>query len=303
MKPLQNPLRGMFNMTVARFTKNKQTVRDLQGELINKYFKNKLGKLKYFGLPSDEMKDIIDWKALFAKCTAAERGVSPDFWERQHFLMVSAFKMGILSKTVLLRGDIDGIILNGKDDAGKEVDYPFDVVSLDYSGGLLYRDNDGEQYRLKSIKKLIGAQARQREDYLLFISTNLDNSKDAEVKRTIENIRTELLRYGTKGEEVINNYLNHKKDEARLKIYIPYFVNQVSAAINYTCETNKVIFYLGNNNTRMMNFRFYLKYDSRTTTPRFPKERLSQIINSPMIEIKNGKYKEVSLGLPKLRRV
>lgn len=286
----------------ARFTRNKQVVRDLQYETIQKYLKDKLGNLSYFGLPSDEMKDILDWKSVFSKFVTVERGIAPDNWERQHLLMLNAFRNNILSKLVLLRGDLDRIILDGKDENGSTVDYPFDVITLDYSGGLLYRDKQQGQYRLAAIHELIHKQAQHKLGYLLFISSNLDNCKDAEIQKTLQNIRTELLRYGTNGDEVIGAYLNHENDEVRLKIYVPYFVSHVAAAVNYNCETQNTVFYLGNQDIRMMNFKFWLKHDPRTTAPRSPQERLAQIINSPMIEIREGQCIETNLGLPKLRK-
>lgn len=289
-------------MTTPRFTKNKQVVRDLQSQAIQKYLKNRLGALRYFGLPSDEMKDIIDWRPFFSEFVSVERGIEPDAWERQHILMLSAFKKDVLSKVTLLRGDIDRIILDGKDVHGNVPNYPFDVVTLDYSGGLLYRDRKGKQYRLDAIRELIRQQAQHNINYLLFISSNLDHCKDAEVQGTIQNLKTELLRYGTNAKEVIDAYMNHQCDEARLKIYISYFVNQVAAGANYNCETEHVVFYLGNQDARMMNFRFWLKHDPRTTAPRYPRESLAQMINSPMVEIKDGKQTLTSLDLPKLRR-
>jgi hypothetical protein len=286
----------------SRFTLNKQAVRDLQSQTIQKFLKDQLGKLKYFGLPSDEMKDITDWQPFFSEFVAVERGVAPDSWERQHLLMLNAFRNNVLSKLILLRGDVDRIILDGRDEDGNTLHYPFDVVTLDYSGGLLYRDTKGHQYRLAAIRELICKQAEHKVNYLLFISSNLDNCKNAEVRKTLQNIKTELLRYGVTANQVIGAYLDHDNDEPKLKIYVPYFVNQVASGVNYNCETEHTILYLGNQDTRMMNFRFCLTYDPRTTAPRFPRERLAQIINSPMIEIKEGKYSETNLGLPKLRR-
>lgn len=289
-------------MSKSKFTINKQVVRDLQCFTIKEFLGSRLGRLRYFGLPSDEMKDVIDWQSDFLKFTAVERGDPPENWDKQHRLMLTAFLSGIFNKTELVRGDIDEIILKGEDGNGKVVDFPFDVLSLDYSGGLLYRDSGGIQYRLQAIRKLIERQASHKVDYLLFVSSNLDYSKDSEIKTTLENILTELLRASTNGQEVIQAYLDHPNDEVRLKLYVPYIVNQWSSGYNYNCVTEKVIFYLGNRGTHMMNFRFYLKHDPRTTAPRFPRESLFHIINAPMIEIKNGKSKEVTLDLPKLRR-
>ncbi len=289
-------------MIKSKFTKNKQVVRDLQFETIKKFFTSQQGNLKYFGLPSEEMKDIIDWKPFFSKILAVERGDPNNFWEKQHLLMLTAFKNDIFSKTIILRGDIDQIILSGKDSDNNTLIYPFDVVSLDYSGGLLYREKNGDQNRLKAIRKVIEQQATQQVDFLLFISTNLDNCKDGEVKRVIEDVKTELQRSGYNASEVFARYLSHEKDEVRLKIYIPYFVCQIASSRSYNCETKRAIFYAGNKDTRMMNFRFCMKYNRRTTAPRFPKESLANIINSPMIQIDDAKCREVSLGLPKLRR-
>lgn len=289
-------------MTTPRFTKNKQEVRDLQRQVIQKYLKDRLGAIRYFGLPSDEMRDIIDWRPFFSEFVAVERGIEPDTWERQHLLMLSAFKADVLLQLTLLRGDIDRIILDAKDDRGNVPNYPFDVVTLDYSGGLLYRDQQGKQYRLDAVRELVHQQAQHKANYLLFISTNLDQCKDPEIQRTLNNVKTELLRYGTNAEDVIGAYMNHEYDEARLKVYVSYFVNQVAAGVNYNCETEHTIFYLGNQDTRMMNFRFWLKHDPRTTAPRFPRESLAQIINNPMIEVKDGKQTLTSLGLPKLSR-
>lgn len=285
----------------SRFTRNKQVVRDLQLRNIQNRLKDKLGDIRYFGLPSDEMKDVIDWKPLFSEFVAVERGIEPKPWEKQHILMLNAFKNEILLKTRLLRGDIDEIILRRKDEYGNAVDYPFDVVSLDYSGGLLYRNSKNQQYRLKAIRELITKQGEHKKNYLLFISSNLDNCRDGEVIKCIRNIETELVRYGSNAKEIISAFLEHELDEVRLKVYIPHFVNQISALMNYNCETEKTIFYLGNKDTRMMNFRFWLQYDSRTTAPRFPRERLVRIINIPMIEIKDGIDIETVVGLPKLK--
>lgn len=287
-------------MRKSRFTRNKQVVRDIQCELIGKRFKTRVGTLRYFGLSSDEMEDVELWDPLFKEFVTVERGDKSSPWRAQHDLIVRAFQIGVLPKTTLLRGDIDRIVLNGRDDDNNVLVYPFDVVSLDYSGGLLY-DEDGEKTRLSAIKKLVEDQAKHRIEYLLFISCNLDNPNDGELQRSIETIKTEYTRLGYSSTEVFEKYLRSPFEEARLKLYVPHFVNQIAANCRYSCESEKVVFYLGNKQTRMMNFRFYLRFDSHTFSPRFPRERFRQTINSPMIEVKNGIQKNVTLGLPKLQ--
>jgi hypothetical protein len=216
--------------------------------------------------------------------------------------MVTAFTHGLMSKTTLLRGDIDAITLRGRDDDGNDIGHPFDIVSLDYSGGLFYRGADGESPRLQAIRKVVERQARSLHDYVLFISSNLDNHGDAEVTATLANIKTDLNRAGRDGTAVMAAYLSHEMPEAKLKLYVPYFIGQSAAAHSYQCETEKVIFYQGNRRAHMMNFRFYLKPDLRTTAPRSPKEPIWEIVNAPLVEIRNGRCRETTLGLPKARR-
>lgn len=283
-----------------RFTKNKDTVRTLQRNTIRKYLADKLGRLRYFGLPSSTLGDARAWEDDFAEFVAVERGERGKEWELQHDLEFQAFRVGLFGKVRQFRGDIDSVIRKGRDQIGNKVPFPFDVVSLDYSGGLFYRDEAHGLCRLKAIATLIEQQSKSELDFVLLISCNLDQIDQGEVRRTLMNIGTDLVRYGLAGEKVIRSYLAHEREEAHLKLYLPYFVNQEAAKHHYNCETSKVIFYAGNRKVRMMAFRFFLRFDIRTESLRAPQERLSQLINKPLIEIIDGKVSETLLGLPKL---
>jgi hypothetical protein len=261
----------------------------------------KRGRLRYFGLPSSTLGDAKDWRDLFAEFVAVERGDPGKEWELQHELAFQAFRLGLLENITLLRGDIDTIIKRAKDSFGKKAVFPFDVISLDYSGGLFYRSTSGEFERLKALDALMARQSEKKASFVLLVSCNLDQVDAGEIRKTIENIRTELVRYGIEAEKVITAYLDHSRDEARLKIYVPYFVNQLAAKHHFNCETQEVIFYEGNSKTRMMAFRFYCAFDPRTESLRPPRERLNQILNKALIEIVAGKSRPISLGLPKLK--
>lgn len=284
-----------------RFTKNKETVRCLQLETILKYSDPaKLGKLRYLGLPSSALGDIAKWQKLFEEFVAVERGEEGKEWELQHDLEFTAFQTGLSNKITLLRGDIDLIIQKRRDDFGNRPRFPFDVVSLDYSGGLYYRDNKGRFSRLAAISTLIRNQADDRTNFVFLISCNLDQIDQGEIQRTFGNIQTELTRYGVTAEKVVRAYLSHMRDEARLKIYVPYYINQEAAKYHFNCETEKVIFYEGNLKTRMMAFRFHLTFDEQTHSLRSPRERLSQVFNKPLIEVIEGVPSETLLDLPKI---
>jgi len=282
------------------FTRNKEYARVLQRETIERCLRHKLGRLAYFGLPSSSLNDVKAWQDIVESFVAVERGEEGKEWELQHDLQLEAFRAQLFTRIILMRGDIDSVILKGKDISNNILHYPFDVISLDYSGGLFYKDRKGTFLRLRAISAAIAAQGKKHADFVLLISCNLSAIDQGEVKNTIENIRTDLTRYGASADQVINSYQKHQRNEVRLKLYVPYLVNQAAAKNHYYCETQQVVFYSGNQDVSMMMFRFCLKFDARTESLRSPKERLSQIINKPMIQIENGLPMETNLQLPKL---
>lgn len=286
--------------SAQRFTPNKAAVRRLQRETIEECLAHSLGSLKYFGLPSTALVDAIEWQDLFKHFVAVERGETGTEWEMQHDLELTAFKTGLFGRLSLLRGEIDAIIHRKKDSFGNRLRFPVDVVSLDYSGGLFYRDRRGTFTRLRAIDEVIQAQSKTKTTFVLLISCNLDGVDQGEVRKTIENIRTELVRYGIAADEVLAAYLKSEREECRLKLYVPFFVNTQASKYHYNCETKSVAFYEGNLNTRMMAFRFCLSFDSRTESLRPPRERFSQIFNKPMLQVVNGDASETMLDMPKL---
>jgi hypothetical protein len=252
------------------------------------------------GLPSSSLGDVSLWKDLFIEFVAVERGEKDKEWELQHDLALQAYQTGLLERIKLLRGDIDSMIRTGKDPFGRRLKFPFDVVSLDYSGGLFYRDAKGDLGRLKAISALFERQAGSKRDFVLLISCNLDQVDQGEVRSTLSNFKTELVRYGQEGSDVLDAYLKHEREEPRLKLYLPFFINKEAAKNHFNCETSRVIFYEGNRKVPMMAFRFRLSYDDRTESLREPRERLSQIINQPFVQILEGKCIDTMLDLPKL---
>lgn len=285
----------------GRFTGNKQVVRDLQCQLIRRTFGDRLGSLRYFGLCSPEMKDVRDWASLFARIVAVERGEEGEEFRDQHRLLVTAARFGLSGKLRLLRGDVDSVIRDGRDVYGNRVPYPFDVVSLDYSGGLFYLNGAGSFGRLRAIEAMIQNQSGHAVPFLLFLSCNTHAVDAGEVRHTIENIRTELQRGKWNAQEVCDALLRHPDELARLRLYVLFFINQIAAAARYNCHSERVIAYEGNRGVQMLNYRVLLKPDQRTLAPRFPRERLSQLINAPVILIRNGRIMQADLGLPKLR--
>lgn len=286
-----------------RFTRNKQVVRDLQCDAIQKYLKSRLGHLSYFGLPSSSLEDVLQWHPLLERITAVERGETGSEWIRQNELLVNAFRFGISQKLRLLRGDIDQILITGADSYGMQPEWPYDIVSLDYSGGLFYDDEVGKPIRLEAIGHVFKTQAgANAKDFLLLLSFNLHKVNHGEVTRVLEVIQRDLQRFGDSAKDVMKSYLEHPMEQARLKIYVAYLIDHLAVQENYETESDlPTILYKGNQDTEMMAFRFYFKKSNRTFAPRAPKQRINQVINRRMIEIVGGKQAFTNLGLPLLK--
>lgn len=284
------------------FTPNKQVVRDLQCNAIHKHLAARLGHLSYFGLPSSSLQDVAQWSPLLERITAVERGESGSEWILQNELLVNAFKLGVSSKLTLLRGDIDQVLITGKDCFGSTPRWPYDIVTLDYSGGLFYRVGPQQPQRLEAIKQVFVRQAAAgAADFVFFLSFNLDQIDQHEVRESLNVMRRDLKRFGRSADNVMDAYFNHPKEQARLKLYVMNLTAQLAAQAQFDSDSEPPIFYVGNKRTEMMAFRCFLKRSSRTFVPRAPKERLHQIVNRRMIEIAEGKQIFTNLGLPLIK--
>lgn len=281
------------------FTKNKQKVREMNFKLIERFFNERKGELRYLGLPAGPLSDILQWKDYFYHYSAVERGQLGEEFRYQHELMLTAMKYGISKSFLLLRGDMDNILLNEGDDFGNSVEYPYDVVSLDYSGGLLYKNDLGKAKRPNSIAKLMESQAYLDQDFLLIISTNMDNEDQGEIKAILSYIGRELKKLGVESGNCIDGYISHELDEARLKIFVPYLLNRLASRW-YQCEHFKPIYYEGNRNTRMMNFSVWLKRTKNFVAGRPSRQTLVNILNLKAFNCVDGELQETNFGVTEL---
>ncbi len=285
-----------------KFTTNKQVVRDLQCGAIRQHLVARLGRLSYFGLPSSSLDDVAQWSPLLERIVAVERGEPGREWVLQNELLLNAFRLGISSKLTLLRGDIDHILTTGIDDFGNIPDWPFDIVSLDYSGGLFYHDSAGQPTRLEAIRQVFSRQADATASaFLFFLSFNLDQIDQHEVRESIKTIKRDLRRFGQAADRVIDAYLAHAREEPRLKLYVMNLVAQLASQAQFDSLSESPILYCGNRGTEMMAFRFFLKASPRTFAPRTPKERLNAMVNRRMIRVVGGEQILTNLGLPLIK--
>jgi hypothetical protein len=200
---------------------------------------------------------------------------------------------------VELRGELDNILLQGYDDYNNPVAYPFDVITLDYCGGVIYKNSTGQSVRAKSISELMRNQALHNNDFLLFLTFNLDNDDRGEIRNVFLDIQRNLNKLGIYADQTIKAYLSHSKKEAQLKLYVPYLIRTLSTS-SYQCKTFKPVYYLGNRATHMMSFSFWMERSSKYTAGRPNRQSLVQLLNLPAFECVDGDLSPVDFGIPKI---
>lgn len=286
-------------MTRDPFTVNKRKVREMDLRLIERYFKDRRGKLRYLGLPASSMEDVLLWRDYFEHFTAVEIGQPGDEYRYQHNLMLTAMQHGLADRLELLRGDMDEILLNGRDGFDNQVLYPFDVVSLDYSGGLVYKNGSGRAKRVESMESLFREQSARNQNFLLLVSCNLDNEDQGEIRAVLRGIEAELKKLGVSASGAIQGYLSHELEEARLKVYVPYLIWNLSARW-YQCEHSKPVYYAGNRGTRMMHFSAWLKRTEQYVAGKPSRLTLVHILNLQAFWCVDGQLGETDFGVPRV---
>jgi len=265
------------------FTQNKQKVREMNLLLIKKFSEKKKMELKYLGLPSEEMEDIICWKKYLKHISAVERGVKNQEYLRQHNILLRAFTLGVADIFKLYRGELDGVLISNKDQNGQKLQYPYDLFNLDYTGGVIYKEKSDRSKRIDSLKCIFKHQAFFRRDFMLIVTCNFDNDMDSEYKNFIEKFLFRL-QDPQKKEAIAKTYKN-PSPILKLKILMISLIQDLAKEF-FDCRTYKPIFYLGNRNTEMINFSFEFKYIEKCVGEK--KRRLveEQIINFPILELK-----------------
>src|SRR5689334_16321118 len=89
---------------------------------IDRWFRKLDRPLKYFGLPSSEMLDILVWDRYLSQFTTIEREEN-----QQHLMFLRANVKDLEHRLYSLYGEFDRILLTGCDKYEKRPDWPYDL--------------------------------------------------------------------------------------------------------------------------------------------------------------------------------
>lgn len=269
-------------------TENKERVREEDTELIKKEFLRKKRKLLYLGMPSGEMRDILAWQSYIEKCTAVE--IDP---HQRSELVLNAIKNNLQDKIRVLFGDIEDILIKGRDKFNNKLEFPYDIVFLDCFGTLLYKE-------LKRIKAITSLIEKQKGYHFLFLITfNLKERKYCKhnVISVLNKIQQELCSFYIHDDsikkhirDVIEWYKSDKTNEMyRQKLFVPYFLKTTAEEYGFRIHAYAPIFYLGFNNSPMIHFAFKLIPEPDSPTRAISEQTITDIINLNIKEVSKGR--------------
>lgn len=269
-------------------TKNKERVRKEDTKLIKKQYNKVKRKLSYLGMPSDEMKDILTWQKYIERTSAVEIDEA-----NRHMLILNLLKHNLQNKIDVLFGDVEEILLKGRDRHTNKLKFPYDFIFLDFFGTILYR---GFQ-RANAIKTLMYKQ--RGHSFLFFLTFNLRERRYCKntIITELGKIKKELCNfyiYNTviqkEIEHVISWYSQKTTNEIyRQKIFVAYFVKTTAEDNNFRVHLYSPIYYRGYNSSPMIHFRFKMMPEFNLPTHSVSEQSIIDIFNLNIKEANNGR--------------
>jgi len=245
--------------------------------------------LTYFGLPSEGLYDILDWKDYLSKIVAVEKGEPQEPARKQALLIANAIRLGLSDRLVLLRGEINRIILDGKDDYGTRLEFPFELCNFDYGGSLLYPD----RVRVDALETFV---LRQRPfDFLIFITTNVREFDKPELGETLDRVKTEISQL-SRPETYPNldtfcEWVNSEPVQEQV-LHVQYLLKNLGEFNRYHVCAYPPVLYEGSNQTRLLHYAFTFRFQKGASTRVVSPQSLIEVLNLPLQVLRDSHLRE-----------
>jgi len=269
--------------------------------------------LTYFGLPGPDVCDLIDWKDLLDRHRTGVESVGHTRREQVKAqdemgrLTTNLFVAGLSSGFQLLRADVEDVLLDGLDSDGSRpllndgraahaARFGYDLVNLDFDGGLGYRDGSGAARRVAALKKLFERQ--EGHSFLLFLTINVRDTMGGEIESYLRGLRTRER--GPGWQKTLDWYLSRTEGEReyKLKAAVPSFIQTIAEARVFRCTSRPPIAYEGHERAHMIHFAFELEavaLDGQPANLRgFSVQDDIDLIELPLIRCKEGQLRFAS---------
>lgn len=254
-------------------TPNKTVIRQIWDLPLIKCWRDRVGnQLAYFGLSGPQVHDLRDWHPQLKYCTCVE---SPGRTKKQRdeadetigTFNTNVHLHGLSAMTQLLVADVEDVILEGTDKFGlrpvfadsnpaHRMRFNYDLINLDFDGGLGYRDGHGAAKRISALKKLFERQ--EGHNFLLLLTINVRDTLSEEIQGYLTDLRA--LDRGHQWRESLDWYISRGDGERayKLKAAVPSFIRAISEPHAFQCFCRPPISYEGHKRAHMMHFIFEL---------------------------------------------
>jgi hypothetical protein len=199
------------------------------------------------------MEDVELFKPFLSCVHAIERGIFGQEWKTQHDLAVNALLKGYPGFR-LFRGDIDAIIIAGKDSDEQGLEWPYHIVNLDYTGGIIYKE--APVSRVRAIQKLIEEQGSREVSFVLIVTVNDKHHDYGEINQVLKDIIIECQ--GVVDPQRVHEIQECEDCRIAIFLYIAFTVITTGRRW-YRVEPFRPILYTGTGGYRMLNMSFYFK--------------------------------------------
>jgi hypothetical protein len=206
--------------------------------------------LHYLGLPGPEMLDVVEWLPHIGGFSTIERSEN-----EQHFMFLKANVKDLEHRLHSLYGEFDQILLSGRDSYGHSPRWPYDLMNLDFFGGLLYNNLS----RPKALKKLINNQDAHGRSFLLIITCHVrDGDLGGEKAAFIDDVEAKLTRdFGMRPEIAHWSQWYRDKstpDTARQSLYLNTLLHDEGEAATFRVDCRPPILYSGTGGAQMLHW-------------------------------------------------
>ena len=295
-------------------TPNKSVIRRCWDQSILERWYTKINRpLSYFGLPGPEMHDLLDWRHLLGVRTGIE---SPGHTKKEREqadetigrLNANIMQNGLSSGFQLLRADVEDVIIHSVDSYGtppqlndgrpaQVARFKYDVVNLDFDGGLGYKDKSGAAKRVEAIKKLFERQ--EGHDFILLLTINIRDTLGSEIEEYLRNLRGRDR--GEGWQDILDWYLNRPDGEReyKLKATVPSFIHASLEPHMFRSRCRPPIVYEGYKHARMIHFVFELERQPGNLRA-FSAQDDRDLIELPLLRSEMGQLKFAKMQHPEI---
>lgn len=224
--------KGTFTSSEAKDYVRHVVDRDFIRVFRNQHYSEQ--QLSYLGLPGEAILDILSWREFIGYCTAVEEDGAT----------LSGLELNVLKNRLEgvvhpIRANIDELL--SSETGRSRLRWPYQVVNLDYYGGLVNCKENRESKRLEALKALL---ARQRDAaFVLFLTLNLRDKDRGELDDLVDQQEEDLRVVDPDGVRACFNGHRELGHAGLLKIYVPVFL--LNEAKRHTLEFLPPILYQG----------------------------------------------------------